>query len=400
MAYQTTYCGSASCSSNSYCYITENSLTCSTAQLSSWRLNSTVFPPIEYVGPTNPGDSVDAACENLQITNDTVKLQVTGWASQFWASDTISPPSGTFYNPLEIGSCIDDLSNNLPNLYCKEGKCRHKLYAGEVCLSSNHCASYICSQGICQPDPSEDQISELTGGFSRPANVHYFGPPPSTQPNTSQVIAIASCVIILLTSLLTIMYAKKICKKHDEAAQDTADTGVGSRMRRGASLLLSGTILTRQNSSATLPRYTVEGDPSMWAQLVSWIMPPGELPPSYESVVENENGNLDGRQGGRTYDTTDLEANAGEGNRDSGEVSETTGEIEGGEEASSEPNNDIETASNRAQPSRASSLLVRNPDNDEEDEGTYERVSMSSNRTADDDNADETTVLNRDAEES
>ncbi|CAG8540579.1 8057_t:CDS:1 [Paraglomus brasilianum] len=401
MSYPTTYCGNTQCSSDSLCYITENSLTCSSSPISSWRLNSTLFPPIEYVGLTPPGDSSDAACENLQIKNDTIKSQVSEWASQFWTPGKL-PIAGTFYNPLEIGSCIDDLSGNQPNLYCKAGKCKPKLQIYDLCLSSNHCLTYICaiseaSQQTCQPDPFGKQIlKQLTGNFSRPANVHYLGPPPQTQPSAGQVIAIASCVVILLTSLLTIMYAKKICKKHDEATQD-ADNRVGSRIRRGASLLLSGSILTRQNSSATLPRYTVEGDPSMLEQLLNWFMPPGELPPTYESVVENENSNIDGRQGGRTYDTADLEADAGEGSRSSGDVSERSGENEGGEEASSEPNNGIETDNNRAQSSRATSLIT---DNNEEDEETYRRVSMSSSRNADDDNADETTVLNRDTEES
>ncbi|CAB4485881.1 hypothetical protein RhiirA5_359464 [Rhizophagus irregularis] len=310
----------------------------------SWKLNSAVFPPIEYIGSTIGRKQRDP-CEmfDYNLWSDENKSWLLTFFYQNWNLTNPIPP-GSFVRPLDfIGSCsnivISATDISLQQLYCDNNKCRKKINTNTQranCVSSNQCLTQLCGlTTINQPADGNITVTNTTcinDGFiaynqlkgSRSFNVIQGDDVNVKSGNNSDniddpknssgsMVVIIIILVILFASMAIYGYARKMFKKRDNNEDDThylrreidPETGeiitistAGGRLRRGTSILNRGASLNRSNSIRTLPPYSVvdeERPPSSSNGIVNSIaqffFPPGELPPPYDSLEENVSNN-------------------------------------------------------------------------------------------------------------
>ncbi|CAG8497678.1 4268_t:CDS:1 [Dentiscutata erythropus] len=301
--------------SNSRCYLPPTGPICSDLTNIGgykWRLNSTVFPPIEYLG--NQQGVTGGQCESFNYSS-------WSWSNKTWLLDYLrhhwvpnngtfsynnnTIPAGTFINPLDyIGSCFG------PN-FCSNQICIRKYRSPSSCNSTNQCFDFICGNltivnNITEAlsnvtftcvDDNESIINILTNNQARPWNVippnnlNHFPNSPNTQYDRPPAYSGQAVAVIAVIVIIFFLIAIGCCIKRFNSSVDTDidNRSVGGRVRRTGSVLGGGG-LSRGNSIRTLPPYTemAEEEPSdqqgVITALTRYFFPPGELPPPYDSI--------------------------------------------------------------------------------------------------------------------
>ncbi|RIA93739.1 hypothetical protein C1645_819036 [Glomus cerebriforme] len=353
---QPTNCGVRNnCDSSQVCFAASEGPICDNINSNNttykWRLNFTVFPPLEYIGNI-VGRKQKDQCE-MFIDNswsEENKNWLLSFFYQYWNSNsTISLPLGSFVRPLDyIGSCsnIIETPEGIPlqQLYCDyDNKCKKKIKTlTKSCYSSNQCLSQLCGYmdarlpidgnnqtiGTCVSDGfvaygllkgnrafnvnPVDNFSDNNNNNNNNNNSNSTDGNNDSNNKNSGMAVIIIILVVLFSSMAIYAYARRIFKKRDNNDDDTRYlrreidpvTGeiitintLSGRVRRGASILLNRGNLNRSDSIRTLPPYTVmeEDHPNPTSNgngivnsITQFFFPPGELPPPYE---ENENNN-------------------------------------------------------------------------------------------------------------
>ncbi|CAG8685514.1 22886_t:CDS:1 [Cetraspora pellucida] len=313
---------------NPSCYLLQTGPVCSDSSRDNnnrnftWRLNPSVFPPIEYLG-RRVGGGRQTRCVGFNYSswsqdNKTWLLEylryhwVPNNSSSFISNNDTLPP-GSFINPLDyIGSCMS-------SYFCSNGTCILKYPPQTNCNSSIQCDSFACGNLTIVNTTNIDSnmtfncvdnssiLLQLTANYSRPWNVNLLDQNPNSPPGREKIPTYSSqavAVIVLIIIILTLVSIGCCIKRFNSTLRPTnLDRSAGGRVHRTASLLVGsgGGGLTREDSVRTLPPYTEMADePSDQQGVIStftrYFFPPGELPPPYEDVHSDETRNEDIRR--------------------------------------------------------------------------------------------------------
>ncbi|CAG8493437.1 21257_t:CDS:2 [Gigaspora margarita] len=333
--------------SSSSCYLPQSGPICSNLTNSSgykWRLNPTVFPPIEYLG--SQIGRRGGACENFDYSSWSKSNQtwLLEYLRHYWVpnndgtipyNDNTLPP-GSFVNPLDyIGSC-----SYLDTIFCLNQTCVVKYRTQNTCTSSNQCVFFACGNMTignnnitnaltnmtynCVDD--RGILGQLTFNQTRPWNVisprqNLPNSPNSDNDRTSGGYSGQAVAVIVVIVIILLLISIGCCIKRFNSSVSTDlnpnTRNFGGRIRRNGSIL-GGGVLTRENSIRTLPPYTeMAEEPTettettdqqgVMTMITRYFFPPGELPPPYDSIrPNNETRPEDIRRDGVTFEELSL----------------------------------------------------------------------------------------------